>query len=458
MKMLHRLVTAVAFGVLVPVSQPYAQTAPVSPPVASLSVALYPYVPRAQQFQDALVAEWKKQRPDVTLKFITDFDKWDGGYKKNPPLDADVFVFDATYFEQFRAGKMLEPLSSGEVANQDDLVDYAKTGVKVGDIYYAIPQLGCANLLFYRKADSALAAAKTLSDVNRAVGQCTYGSQIPPDKRGLMLDMAGGTTNALLYLDVDHSMMNVYPFGLPQSLNQGTFGYLKTLMQMASMDNARADVNLPYGRALWFSNGWGRALIAYSEAMSVMSEETRNNIDFKPMPFTDNGTRPLFYSDVIGVNPATNSRGTRALAVQLANTMASTATMVASIGPDSDSQVPQYLMPARHSVFQSLARTFPIYGKMHAMLQQANPRMYKAPDGVRAWVSQMKEPIVSIEQSNYACGCDKEAPTPLTSANAPAVCAAACASSGGWSGKWTDQFPAAPFGKAVCGCKACGVK
>jgi thiamine pyridinylase len=454
MKMMHAFITTLAFATLGASPLALAQ----STPGQSLSVALYPFVPRAEQFQDALTAEWKKQRPDVTLKFITDFEKWDGGYKKNPPPDADVFVFDATYFEQFRANKLLEPMTAAEVANPDDLVEYAKAGVKVGDMFYAIPQLGCANLLFYRKDDAPLAAAKTLGDVNRALGQCSYGSKIPPDRRGLMLDMNGGTTNALLYLDVDHSMMNVYPFGLPQSLNQGTFGYLKTLMMMASMDNARADVSLPYGRALWFSNGWGRALMAYSESMSVMSEETRNNIDFKPMPFTDKGTRPLFYSDVIGVNPATQARGTRALAVQLANVMASTATMVASIGPDSGSQVPQYLMPARHSVFQSMAATFPIYGKMYAMLQQANPRMYKAPDGVRAWAAQMKEPIVSIEQGNYACGCDKESATALNAGNAPAVCAAACADSGGWSGKWTNQFPAAPFGKAACGCKACGIK
>lgn len=66
----------------------------------------------------------------------------------------DVFVFDATYFEQFRANNMLEPLASAEVANQDDSVEYAKVGVKVGDRFYAIPHLGCANLLFYRKGDT----------------------------------------------------------------------------------------------------------------------------------------------------------------------------------------------------------------------------------------------------------------------------------------------------------------
>ncbi|MBI3231246.1 MAG: thiamine pyridinylase [Burkholderiales bacterium] len=447
--------TLVAFGALSQLSVTYAQ----SPATAqSLTVALYPFVPRAAQFQEVLTAEWKKQQPNVKLTFITDFEKWDGGYKKNPPQEADVFVFDATYFEQFRAANLLEPLASNEVANQDDFVEYAKTGVKVGDTFYAIPQLGCANLLFYRKGDTALAAAKTLAEVNRAVGQCTYTSKIPPDKRGLMLDMNGGTTNALLYLDVDHAMMNVYPFGLPQSLNQGTFSYLKTLMAMASLENGKADVQLPYGRALWFSNGWGRALMAYSESMSVMSEETRNNIEFKPMPFSDNGTRPLFYSDVIGVNPTSKNRGTRALAVQLANVMAASSTMIASSGPDSGSQVPQYLMPARHSVFQNLARTFPLYGKMHAMLQQANPRMYKAPDGIRAWTNQMKEPIIKIEQSEYACGCDKEIDTVLTSSNAAAVCSASCADSGGWNGQWTDKFPSAPFGKSACGCKACGVK
>lgn len=455
MTMLSRLLALTALVLLFQQPATHAQSPAAAP---SLSVALYPFVPRVQQFQEVLTTEWKKVQPNVKLTFIADFDKWDGGYKKNPPPDADVFVFDATYFEQFRASNLLEPLAASEINNLDDLVEYARAGVKVGDKYYAIPQLGCANLLFYRKGDTQVAQANTLADVSRAVGQCTYTSKIPPGKRGLMLEMSGGTTNALLYLDVDHARMNVYPFGLPQSLNQGTFAYLNTLMGMASMDNARADVSLPYGRALWFSNGSGRALMAYSEAMSVMSEETRNNIEFKPMPFADRNTQPLFYSDVIGINPASGGRGTRALAVQLANVMAATQTMVASIGPDEGSQVPQYLMPARHSVFQHLARSFPIYGKMHTMLQQAKPRMYKAPDGVRAWAAQMKEPIISIEQKEYACGCDKEVASVLNSSNAASICQAACAGSGGWNGQWTDQFPAAPFGKGACGCKACGVK
>ncbi|MEN9865146.1 MAG: hypothetical protein RL748_736, partial [Pseudomonadota bacterium] len=69
----------------------------VSALAVSLNVALYPYVPRPQQFQAAVTAAWSRVEPGVTLNFISDESKWDGGYSTDPAADIDVFVFDAMY-------------------------------------------------------------------------------------------------------------------------------------------------------------------------------------------------------------------------------------------------------------------------------------------------------------------------------------------------------------------------
>lgn len=425
--------------------------------VTQLTVALYPWVPRLSQFQVALEAEWQKVQPDITLNFLP-ASQWDGGYANDPPKNADVYVFDAMFFDYFRQQNWLEPMSAGEIQNLADFVHYAIDGVKVGDQFYAIPQLGCANILFYKKSDAALAQATTLSAVAQTLQQCTYTSAIPPDQRGLMVDMAGGTTDAALYLDAAHSLTGQYPFPLPKNqseINPHAIGNMRKLLAMASYENGAANPPAAYQRAAWFSNQWGRAVIGYTESMSAMSAQTRGQISFKVMPLSDQGNPPVFYADVIAVNTTAKQRGTRELAVQLANVMAAADTVQASIGPGTGNPTPQYLMATRPSVFTALGKSFPLYNDMFALIAANNPIMFKLSDQSRTWLGNMKNTIRTDAFSNYACACDY--PATRTIANnqlAPAICNATCAAHGGWNGQWTNQYPAAQSG-SVCGCKSC---
>lgn len=424
-----------------------------------LVVALYPYVPRIHQFQTAIEAEWKKVQPDVSLHFLS-AQEWDGGYSMDPPSTADVYVFDAMFFELFRSKGFLEPMAAGEVQHLRDFVEYAIEGVKIDDRYYAIPQLGCANILFYQRNDEPLTEATTLREVEAALKQCTYTSEIPPDRRGLMIDMAGGTTNASLYLDTVHSLTGAYPPPLPwdhSELNREAMNNMRRLLAMASYANGTDSKGEAYTRGTWFSDGWGRALVGYTEAMSAMSAETRHNISFKVMPLSHKGdASPMFYADVIAVNTTTRERGTRALAVQLANVMAAKDTMVNSIGPGDGQDYPQYLMATRPSVFETLSQKFPIYKKMFALLTGRKPVMFIINDQSRAWLDAMKNTIRSDARKDYPCGCDYQASELISDpAAAPAICKATCEDHGGWNGQWTNAFPAAPEGKSACGCKTC---
>src|SRR5688572_6000812 len=92
----------------------------------SLTVALYPYVPNIGQFQSAITAAWQQVQPSVQLNFINDMNVWDGGYNTDPPAQADVFVFDAMFFEQFRAQNNLVAMAPNEVQNAADFLAYAR--------------------------------------------------------------------------------------------------------------------------------------------------------------------------------------------------------------------------------------------------------------------------------------------------------------------------------------------
>jgi thiamine pyridinylase len=238
----------------------------------TLVLALYPYVPRVQQFQTAIEESWSRVHPNIPLQIITTDDQWDGGYTKDPSENMDVFVFDALYLNYFKAKNYMVPLQADTIDNIDDFLPYAINGVKIDDLYYGIPLLGCSNIFFYRKGDQPLEDARTLSDIYNALGQCTYTSKIPPDDRGMMVNMAGGTTNASNYIVAEHWVTQLFPVNLPWTINdvdQEAIDKLKRIMAMSSFYNSTSNDTNPYIRGVWFGQGFGRAYIDFTESLST---------------------------------------------------------------------------------------------------------------------------------------------------------------------------------------------
>lgn len=415
-----------------------------------LVLALYPYVPRLEQFKQSIEAKWKTVEPNVTLKILED---WDGGYDQDPPDNVDVYVFDAIYLNYFKSKGLLLPLKKNEIEGKEDFLSYALNGVQSDGKFYAIPQLGCTNILFYRDTDTALKNATNLADIYQTIGQCSYTSKIPPDARGLMIDMGGGTTNACLYIDALASVKNVFPVPQPeneQQVNPQAMANLRTLLKMASYDNVTQQES--YEAASWFSSGYGRAVVGFTESMSAMSPETLDRIDFKVMPLSDNDKKSLFFADVIGIHPNVEKRGTRQLAVKLANLLASSENMVDSIEADESGQ-PQYLMPARHSVFSQLAK-YRNYQKMEELVTNANPVLFTLDGNAKKWLASMKGVLKNKVRENYTCGCDIDAGAIWNQQDANTKCPNVCASNGGWSGQWVTVEAGK---KSVCGCNTCSI-
>jgi thiamine pyridinylase len=204
----------------------------------TIKVGLYPGVPRLDQFKEVVAAAWKAQEPNVVLEFVD----WDGGYKHDPPKDMDVFVFDAIFLTYFQASNFLSPIKDNEVRNLSDFVNYAIEGARIKGQLYGIPQLGCTNVLFYRKSDKALAKAKTLQDIFQTIGQCPFQGRIPPEDVGMIVDLSGGTTSACLYLDTVQDLNGVYtPYPLlppAAEADQHAIKNLQLILKMANKEHA----------------------------------------------------------------------------------------------------------------------------------------------------------------------------------------------------------------------------
>lgn len=305
----------------------------------TLKVGVYPYVPRIAQFKNVIQAQWEKAQPNVKLIFV-EIAQWDGGYSTTPSDDLDVFVFDSIYFNSFLSKGFLAPIAENEIKNLDDFFEYAIEGVQHKGKYYGIPQLGCSNILFYKKNDIKMAQVKSIQDMKDTLGTCTYKGVKPSSDIGLMLNLKGKTTNASYYLAMNYEKEGLYPLSTQdtKNLNTDIINDMRSLLEMASYTNAN----------------------------------TAN----------------------------------KALAIQLANIMASAETMVKSIQPETVEGVEmpaQYLMATRPSVFNKLGKSLPLYENMHTMIKNSQPIMFKLSDDSESWLSELGQSVHDKVYHNYSC-------------------------------------------------------
>ena len=363
----------------------------------TLNIALYPYVPRLDQFQSELEVRWSKIHPECKLNFVS----WDC-YSNDPDENLDVFVFDNIFMSHFIESGLLMEWKKKDIAHFDDYIPYAIEGCRKDmseeASYYGLPQIGCTNMFYYRKDDRLLAAATTFGQICSILKPAIDTSVIPPFNSGLLLDLSGSTTDACWYVDV--SMDNGVPYSwnppLPpaERLSPNSLRQLWILLRVGGSKQVSYEDSIPYGRAIWFSEQKGRAMVNFTEAMSVMSQEVQDNIGFKVLPLSDAGGVNLFYTDVVGVSShLERNTGKKKLAIDLANLLSSTDYITSCFGPNAAGASPQYLMPVRASVFTKLSRNWPLYKDMFAIVCTSDPQPFRLGSDSRSWINTNKKKI-----------------------------------------------------------------
>lgn len=378
------------FGIMPNASYSYA-AATDQPTV--INVALYDYVPDPERFQQAVVKNWAEVEPNVRLNFV----KWDG-YEADPDANVDVFVFDAIFLSHFVDKGYLKAIPQNQIQDRQDIIDFAMEGCTVNGAAYCIPQIVCTNLLFYREDDTALASVRSVPDLYRILGERQSTGVIPDNNEGLLIDMSGGTTKAAMYLDAlldtrqQYTDYTVLPD--PNTLNSKAFKSLKQLQKMGGKDQIEywPDNNDAYIRADWFRSGIGRAFIGYTEAMSSMGDYA-DDVNFKTISMSSKTDIPVFYGDMVGVNSAITDPAKQDIAIKLANVITASQTMVDAISPNEAKVYPQYLLPARHSVYQKMQQQFPIYSQLIPIATHPDNKIFKMGPDARNWIEQAKVTI-----------------------------------------------------------------
>lgn len=391
MQQLKRLMLAVGIvlGALIGITGPAPVTAATTPAAPSLTVALYHYVPDLSRFQTAIQSEWTKRHPNQALKF-TDWNC----YYSDPRADVDVMVFDDMYLPHYVRQGYLLPLSNKDLENRADFLPIGLDASRVNGTLYGIPQFLCTDLLYYRKGDSQLAKVRTMDDLYRAMGDRKGTSIIPGKDEGLLLEMATKTDIFSFYLDalIDHHQTYT-DYANPTTAQEMNPDVIKRFRLLKRMIGANTFAyKKPHGASYYwatqFGQGQGRAFIGFSEAMSAMKDLDR--IDFTQISGCGHKNIPLFYTDSVGINAAI-APDKRALAIELANVIAASETMVRASEPDSSHASPQYLLPARASVYDQMGRTYPVYTKLKKIATKPDNHVFRVDSYADSWFTPASE-------------------------------------------------------------------
>jgi hypothetical protein len=162
-----------------------------------LTVALYPYVPDPQLFQDKVSQAWAALGTGYALSFQT-YDPYSG-----PPAPTiDVFAFDCSFSGSLVGEYAVSPLRPDEVDSPEDLYRFARDAATGPDGHFVgIPYLGCCSTLYYRDGDQPLGKPELSLDALFAVlGAAPYPEkEIPAPGQGLIVELRGSTTDACMY-------------------------------------------------------------------------------------------------------------------------------------------------------------------------------------------------------------------------------------------------------------------
>lgn len=171
----------------------------------TLNVALYPIIPDLEKFESDVARSWEAEHPDVELQFVD----W-SCYSEDPPDDLDVFVFDSIFLSEFIEKGYLKPFPEEKIRNKEDLVPFALEGCREDGVLYAVPQLLCTHFLYTRKGDAELADVGDIVTLYEKIGDRKLQTEIPEENEGLLIDMSGGTTKVVMYLDAQIDCNNAY--------------------------------------------------------------------------------------------------------------------------------------------------------------------------------------------------------------------------------------------------------
>jgi len=329
---------------------------------SNLTVALFHHVPRPRQFKRVLRSAWERLDPPPTVGLrFSGYDCYTRDARHRP----DVFVFDSLYLRHFVHQQYLLPLPEGLPRDREDFQGWALQASVVDGVRYGIPCHGCMTVLLYRADDQALNQDRprplTLGELEDIMGTAAP-IDVPPPLQGteLLLDLSGRTTCAGMYLEswMDmHGANGLYPPPPTLPCDSATLDNMQRLLAMAGSLQA-GYVDKDRDRLDWFWQGRGRALVGFTELLARVPDPSL--IKLRPLPLSDTIPAQYLFVNLASISSAI-SPAKREPALKLLDLMTSTDVMFHSLRSDEHEAKPQFIIPVRRGVLDTLTKETPDY-------------------------------------------------------------------------------------------------
>jgi thiamine pyridinylase len=349
-----------------------------------LRVVLYPFIPEFKSVAYDVETAFEATLPGVRLQIV---DLTDNYYSSSADkfvgtTDADVYELDSVMLADFVKGGKIRPIPSSALLPVDELLNNANAGSQLNGSRFGAAHWVCGNFLFFSARNTPLKAAKTLADVESAVGNPTH-----PLHQGLMVDLKGKSTLGEFYLEAAYDHFGDWNgvAGHLAAIDPTLKGDLARLIPLCDSGFCRSqsyhdDQPSIYPRQ--FARGNASAFVGYSESLhEVLSETaqacssddhclTDQDIDVTDFPTGDSGHHQMSWVDsfVLDARCAGQCAQDAVTFISFMNRDATFKQILLHEGV-----APAYLLPAKRSLYADadVLKVAHLYPKLRAIVQNA---------------------------------------------------------------------------------------
>jgi thiamine pyridinylase len=351
-----------------------------SPP-RHLRVVLYPYVPDypglVQEVTRRFAATPEGQGVILDLPDLTN-----GYYDSTSELYvgkavADVYELDSVLLDDFHPHK-IRALPDALTPKPDEFLPVAQKRAFLNATAYGYPHWVCANFLFYRKGDTAVASARTLPELESALNSPTQAPQ------PLLADFKGKSTLGEFYLMSLFDRYQLWPT-IQNHLSPMEADQVNDVVRLAALcrqgychSGDRHNAVGSYGRE--FARGHGRTLIGYSEILYDVADESRRcgkdeqclspgDLDVGLVPMDDRGVTPMVWVDSYTLSTSCTGQCEQD-AINFIRFVDSEDTQRHLL----TGSPARYLLPARASLYSDpdTVRAAPLYPKLRGLVENGD--------------------------------------------------------------------------------------
>lgn len=353
--------------------------------IQALSVAVYPYIPDMELFRQVLTRQWEALEPDVELTFID----WDC-YLEPDPVQIDVMTYDALFTSYLAENGYIQPIHAEDLVDREGILPFAVDGAYHNNQLYGVPYLVCSYFLIHRSDDAELAQVQNVSQLCSVLDA----RKQQDSTAGLLMNYNGDYPyhylDALIDFSGSYTVYDELPSRQPDPAAYQILCQLKQSLA-PEQENAEYLELRTFRRGALFNSGYGSAYFGYSEDIHFM-DDILENIMIRPISYSETENIQLFFADIASMGAHVTDPDHQALCIKLMNLIGSKEFQQELCFVTGD---PQYMLPARESVYIRAQEEYPMYLRLHELVTDDGNRIFRFGKDVHTYLSTAYEDLAS---------------------------------------------------------------